>query len=218
MSPRDPEGTADAGRFPWPPTEDEAPLAAFGETWKSATFEPGRFFGRVPRQAGTGAALVYYLVLVLVVAGATLFWESLSLFIGPLEDSGLGGEMGFEAVSPLVGFLLTPVILLVMLFLSAAVTHGFLSLFNAGRHGFGTTLRVFCYAYSPGLFGVIPLIGGVLGSVWMIVLLIIGLRGAHETEGWKAALAVLLPFALLLGTMILAFMMLLATGAALLGG
>lgn len=209
-------GDAGAGtRFPWPPSEDESALGSFGATWKGATFKPRAFFGRIPREAGTGAALLYYLALVLIVAGASLFWDSLALFSAPLDDA-LG--MGMEPVSPIVSFLLTPAILLVMLFISAAITHGLLSLFDGGRHGFGTTIRVFCYAYSPGLFGVIPLLGGLVGSVWMVVLLIIGLREAHETDGWKAAVAVLLPFILLLGLVTLAFIMVAAAGAALLGG
>lgn len=202
--------------FPWPPSEDEPILGSFAETWKRSTFEPGTFFDRVPRTGGTGAAIVYYLVLVVVVAGASLFWDSLALFGAPLDETAL--DMGMDSISPIVSFLLTPGILLVMLFVSAAITHGILSLFNGGRHGFGTTVRVFCYAYSPGLFGVVPLLGGLVGSVWMVVLLIIGLREAHETETWKSAVSVLLPFLLLLGLLTVAILMVAAAGAALLGG
>lgn len=204
--------------FPWPPAETDPVLPAFGETWRSATFDPAAFFRRVPRDGGTGAAVLYFLVIVLLVAGATLFWESLSLFSGQLARDGLAAELGVRPVSPLVSFLFTPVLLLVMLWLGAAVTHMLLSLFDGGRHGFGTTIRVFAFAYSPALFGVIPWIGGLIGSLWMLVLLIIGLREAHEVDGWKAAVAVLLPFALLLGLLVLAFLLVMAAGAALLGG
>lgn len=210
-------GEAEAGRgFPWPPAENESILGSFAETWKRATFAPGTFFDRVPRTDGTGAALLYYMALVLVVAGASLFWDSLGMFRAPLDDTTLGTEL--TPLSPVVGFLLTPAILLFMLFVSAAITHGILSLVNGGRHGFGTTLRVFCYAYSPGLFGIVPILGGIVGSAWMVVLLIIGLRDAHATEGWKPAVAVLLPFLLLLALMTLAILMVAAAGAALLGG
>lgn len=203
--------------FPWPPPEDGSITTAFGETWKKATFDPASFFSRVPRTHGTGAAVLYYLVIVLIVAGAALFWDSLALFGGGLEETALAGGMDPGSISPIVGFLFTPVILLVMLVVSAGITHALLALFDGARHGFGTTVRVFCYAYSPGVFGVIPLFGGLVGSVWMVVLLIIGLRHAHETEGWKTAVAVLLPVALLVGFMVLALMMVMATGAALLG-
>lgn len=208
------EGTRD---FPWPPADGVSPLTAFGETWKTATFEPARFFRRVPRDHGTGAAVAYYLVIALLVAGATLFWESLSLFAGQAGDDGLASELGMDSVSPLVTFLLTPAMLLLMLAVSSAVTHMLLSLFDGVQHGFGTTVRVFSYAYSPGLFGVIPLVGGVVGSLWTVVLLIIGLREAHQTDGWKTALAVLLPFVLLIGLMVVAVLIVMASGTALLG-
>lgn len=212
------EPAAGDATFPWPPPEEGPVLASFGETWKGATLEPSSFFSRIPRERGTGAALLYYLIIVLLVAGATLFWESFSLFTGGFDDGGMASELGVEAINPLTSFLMTPAILLGMLFVAAGITHGLLRIFAAGRHGFSTTLRVFCYAYSPGLFGIVPLLGGLIGSVWMVVLLIIGLREAHATDGWKPAVAVLLPFALLMGLMILALMMLLATGAGIMGG
>lgn len=206
------------GRFPWPPGEDDSVLARFGETWRSATFDPGRFFARVPRDGGTGAALLYYLVVGVLVAGATLFWDALSLQTGTFSQSGLAAELGVQAVSPVVRFFFAPLVLLVTLFVGAAVSHMILSLFDGTRHGFGTTVRVFAYAYSPGLFGVIPLLGGLVGSFWMLVLLIIGLREAQDTAGWKAAVAVLLPFVLLLGLFMVALLMLAAAGAAIMGG
>ena len=201
--------------FPWPPGESEAILATFAETWRSATFSPAGFFRRVPRDHGTPAALAYYLGLVLLVAGVTLFWDSLSTFAGatmgrewvPQEGAGL---------HPLVTFLLTPAILFFSLFLSAAVSHVLLLLLGGAEHGFGTTVRVFAYAYSPGLFGIVPLLGAIVGGIWMVVLLIIGLREAHETDGWKSGVAVLLPLVLMLGMLAIGFMLMLAAGAALL--
>lgn len=201
--------------FPWPPGDNDSIVARFGETWRSATFDPAAFFRRVPRDNGTGAAVLYYLVIGVLVAGATLFWESLTFFSGPSGD--LAAELGIQPMNPVVSFLLTPAVLLGMLFVSAAVTHMLLSLFDGVRHGFGTTVRTFAYAYSPGLFGVVPWIGGLVGSIWMLVLLIIGLREAHEVEGWKAAVAVLLPLFLLVGLMIFSFLVLMTAGAALLG-
>ncbi len=209
---------AGAAPFPWPPAEEEPVLPAFGLTWKRATFEPAAFFRLLPRDRGTGAALVYYLSIVFLVAGANLFWESLSLFAGAGQGGELASRLGIEAISPITTFLLTPALLLAILFVAAGMAHALLRVLGDGQHGFGTTVRTFCYAYSPGLFAVVPLIGGPVGSIWMVVLLIIGLREAHGTEGWKPAVAILLPFALLIGLMMFAFLMLVAAGAAVMGG
>lgn len=199
--------------FPWPPGEGDPVVARFGETWRSATFDPTAFFRRIPRSHGTGAAVLYYLVLGVLVAGVTLFWDSLALASGP---DGFAAELGLEPVNPVVGFFLTPGALLVALFVSAAASHMILSLFDGVRHGFGTTIRVFAYAYSPGLFGVVPWLGGLVGSIWMVVLLVIGLREAQEVDGWKAAVAVLLPLALLLALLAVAVMAAVFAGEALL--
>lgn len=198
--------------FPWAPPEDGSVLGSFGETWKSASLEPGEFFARIPRDGGTGAAVVYYLIIGVLVAGANLFWQSLGgggAGEGNLAQLGMG-----EGIHPVVNFLLSPAFLLFGLVLAGGVTHMMLLLVGGGTHGFGTTLRVFCYAYSPQLLGVIPVAGSIIGTIWMLVVAIIGLRSAHETPTWKPVLAVMLPFLALMGMAAVAFMML-AAGAAL---
>jgi hypothetical protein len=204
--------TAEPTGFPWPPPEDGALLSAFGETWRSATFDPGAFFRRLPTSHGTGPALLYYLVLGILLAGVALFWDMTGVFTQAAGDEALAAELGFGTIDPVISFLLAPLLLLLALFVSAGVVHLLLLVFGGAGGGFGTTLRVFCYAYSPMVFGVVPLLGTAVGSIWMLVLAIIGLREAHRTDGWKAAVAVLLPFVLLLGFVAFAVMMV-AAGA-----
>ena len=189
--------------FPWPPPEDGPILAAFAATWKGATFDPGSFFAETPRDHGTGAALLYYLVIGILVAGAGLFWESIPLMTDTIPQESWLAELGYGPVSPLASFLLTPVVLMASIAVSAGVVHVLLLMFNGANHGFGTTIRVFSYAHSPAIFGVVPIIGPLIGGIWSVVLAIIGLREAHETDGWKPVVAVLLP---LVGLMILFIM------------
>ena len=107
----------------------------------------------------------------------------------------------------------------------AAIRHGreldatarmVLLVFGAAQNGFNATIRVFCYAYSPMAFGVVPVLGHVVGTIWMVVIAIIGLREAHRTETWRATVAVLLPFFLFIAFIVTAVLFLLAAGAALL--
>lgn len=200
------------GRFPWPPSEDGSILGSLGETWKSATFAPGDFFSRIPRDGGTGAAVLYYLAIGILVAGASLFWDTIGGGAG-LDDETLA-EMG-AAAQPAVRFLLSPLILLVALALTSGVVHLVLLLLRGTQHRFDTSVRVFCYAYSPMLFGVVPVVGAIVGALWMLGLAIIGLKEAHETVTWKPALAVLLPFFLFLGAALIALATIIATGAVL---
>jgi hypothetical protein len=198
--------------FPWPPAEGGSVPGGFGETWKSASLGPVAFFRQIPRDGGTGAAVLYYLVVGILVAGATLFWEAL----------GTGARFGDEVVAdgagvrPAVTFLLSPIILILALGLAAGVTHLVLLLLRGAGHGMDTTVRVFCYAYSPMILGIVPVVGTIAGTLWMIVIAIVGLREAHGTETWKPAVAILFPFLLLMGLAAFALMTVLA-GAALLG-
>jgi hypothetical protein len=208
----DQQERAVAAGFPWPPGDDDSILAAFGETWKSAAFDPRSFFRLVPRHGGTGAAFLYYLVVGMLVAGAGLFWSA----VGP---GALGqdrvAELGVE-VAPLTSFLLTPLILTIGLAVSAGITHLMLLIVRGATEGIGTTTRVLCYAYSPMILGVIPLIGGLVGVIWMLVVAVVGLGAAHQVPTWKPALAVILPFLILMGLVFLALMAVLAAGAAIL--
>ena len=49
-----------------------------------------------------------------------------------------------------------------------------------------------------------PLVGTVVGAIWSVVLTIAGLRYAHATSGWRAAVAVLLPLFVVLAFGVLA--------------
>ena len=203
--------------FPWPPPEDGPILTAFAATWKGATFDPGRFFAETPRDQGTGPAVLYYLIIGIMVAGATLFWDSMPFVTQGMGDDPLT-QLGYGGVSPLVRFLLAPAILLFGLLVNAAVVHVLLLIFNGADHGFGTTVRVFCYSYSPSIFGVVPLLGTLVGGIWAVVLAIIGLREAHEAKAWKPAVAVLLPLVATIILFTLVFVAVFMTGNALPAG
>jgi hypothetical protein len=99
---------------------------------------------------------------------------------------------------PVIQFLLSPLFLLVSLGISFVVQHLILLLVGGARRGPGTTLRALSFSYSPALFAIVPIVGALVGGIWTIVLAIIGLREGHQTDGWRAATAVLLPVVALL--------------------
>jgi hypothetical protein len=187
--------------FPWPPASGTSAFDAFIATWKQSCFRPTSFFQRMPREDDYGWVIAYYLVIGIVVSGIELFWHSV------LGDWSVMGTLVPESESrfgSIVQFLLSPLILIVTLYLVTSACHLVLMMFRGAQHGFETSSRVFAFSYGPAVFAAVPIVGNLVAFVWMIALAITGLREAHQTDGAKAAVAVLLPVFLLISVMVLA--------------
>ena len=62
-----------------------------------------------------------------------------------------------------------------------------------GEHWPYGGIWVVAYTQATQLFGIIPIVGGFIASIYALVLHIIGLREAHEITTGRAALAVFIP-------------------------
>lgn len=100
------------------------------------------------------------------------------------------------AIQLIVGLVITPLVALIVLFIWTAIVHLMLTLLGGANRGFAATLRVMCYAQTTQIAVVLPGLGGFIAFVWRLILEVVGLSQAHETEGWKAAVAVFLPLLL----------------------
>ena len=69
--------------------------------------------------------------------------------------------------------------LFVGIFLAAGIYHLFVMLFR-GKGGFKATFHVICYASATMLCGVIPLVGGVIGGIWGMIVGIKGYKHVHQ--------------------------------------
>lgn len=114
------------------------------------------------------------------------------------QDNLFLSKFGF-GVSGFVIFdlILTPVKVGIGLFIFAGIFHLCLMLFGGATRSFETTFRVNAYAVGAAyLFCLVPMCGGLVAFVYLIVLLTIGLARAHQTTTGKALMAVLAPFIL----------------------
>jgi hypothetical protein len=186
------EGVLPVGDFPWPPAEGESLVGAAAATWRGASLSPRSFFAALPAEGSLGAALLYYVPLGILVSGANLLWTMTSDGMRAERDAVLS-TTDATAISPLLQFLFSPLILLVSLFLAAGVVHLLLKAFGGVGRGYGFTVRLFAFAYSPQLLAVVPVVGAPVGFVWMVVVAIIGVREGHGTTTARAAAAVLIP-------------------------
>jgi hypothetical protein len=101
--------------------------------------------------------------------------------------------VGTSVLSIILIFIIAIPMILAMNFVSAGITHLCLSLFKGTSKSYEATYRVVAYSYSAWIFSVIPCIGGMVAAIWALVCTIIGLSKVHQTEGWRAAVGVLLP-------------------------
>jgi len=173
-------------------------LPAIWQTWAAACFRPREFFSSVGNNQALTPALLF---------GVGCVW--IGLFIVSLWVAMLPPYPGeYEQVQLVINVVrmcccgwIYP---LIGVFLGGLLLHLFLALFGGANRGLTTTLRVVAYAQAPALFSIVPILGSCVGSVWGLVLCIIGLAAAHRTETWRAVLAVFVPCVLCIGIGIIA--------------
>lgn len=190
-------GGATGGGAPGPaatgPPAWEDPAGSFPdnlvETWRESLLEPTRFFRRVGRGTPFSRPLLYFLIVTVIGAFFTLWWQTIGLW-----PRGLGGGGATAGEVPaIVGFFASPFAGLIGLGLWAVVLHLFIVLFVPGRRPLAATARLLCYASGPTVFSVVPFLGPLVGLGWSVVLQVVGVREVHRTTTGRAAAAVLLP-------------------------
>lgn len=195
-----PPSVAAADGLPW-----EAPnagLASLFPTVGQFVASPIRAFAKMSLTVDLVRPIAYFVVFVLVGAVVSqvwniVLWESLMGMVRDLLPPQLQSMLQRpSALQIALGLIVSPLLSLIILFVWSGVVHLVLTLLGGGSAGFAATLRTVCYARTADVATVVPLAGGLVAFVWRRVLEIIGLSEAHRTDGWKAALAVLVPIML----------------------
>ncbi len=152
---------------------------------------------------------VLYAVIIGTISG--VFGAAWQLFLGSLgtiaERAGFE-EFAFHTGFVLVFMVLSPVFALIGLFIGAGIYHVMLLLVGGAKRGFSITLRAVAYGMTPGLLGIVPFCGGIIGGIWSMVLTMMGAIHGQETDGWRAVLAYFLPVIFCCGAGIVLFGML----------
>lgn len=189
---------------PWEYRRQIGRINALFMTWKQALFSPVRFFHTMPIVGDYRGPLLYGVFWTLVGSAGGVVWRLL-LFIYPTIVEFLGGkliqislQLSRMYVIAAVLFLLSPILALMLLLVACAIYHAFVALL-ARRHGvFETTLRVVCYSSSTNAFYFVPFVGALVGGLWQLVLVTVGLKEAHRISYPAAITVVLVPFTLVL--------------------
>ena len=154
------------------------------------------------RKADLGDALKYFLVLVLVntVLSVIISLVALSSIWAAYSSifEGLGIALPAAAGFGIVIFAILMIfVTLLALFIGAAWLHLWVYILG-GRKGYLETLKAIAYGDTPSLLlGWIPVIG-IIGGIWSLILLILGIRELHEISTGRAALALILAIVVLM--------------------
>jgi hypothetical protein len=188
-------GLAARSGLPWENRAGRGLVAAFVETLQMVLTRPGEAFTVMRREGGLGGPLVYGLIGgclgAIVSFGFSFALQTMGFAIGNRAPWGNYAVLGAGGLAFLI---LAPIGVIVGLFIGSAIIHLCLMLVGGARHSYETTFRVLAFTQgSTGILQMIPICGGVIAGIWAIVVNCIGLARAHETETWRAVVAVFLP-------------------------
>jgi hypothetical protein len=183
----------------WEQKQELGVLNAIFLTIRDVLFKPSDTFANMKREGGIGNPLLYALIVgTPSVMLGVIFTQALNLIISGVA----GGTDGFLAamiqsiIAVVIWMFLSPILIAVGSFVGAGMNHLCLMIVGAANRDFETTYRTCCYCISVSVIGIIPFCGAIAVTIWQTVLLIIGLSKTHEITTGKAAIAVLIPFAL----------------------
>jgi hypothetical protein len=189
--------------LPW--EEPSAGLGSIVPTAMAFVTRPSSAFAQMSLTVDLIRPLAYFVACALAAACVSQLWGFL-LYDKMLDIVRAMMGPQFEKIQPfmnrpgglqlVVALVITPLIVLIVLFIWSGIVHLTLTLLGGANRGFSATLRVMCYAQTSQIAVIVPIVGGLISFVWRLVLEIIGLSQAHKTDPWKAALAVFLPLLL----------------------
>ncbi len=165
--------------------------AFFGTIWEVLS-HPSQFFARMPVDKGLIRPMVFALVMGVFGGMVGLLYQFLMIYFlgGIFESQDFGNLQAPMMIGSAIGL---PIITIIGVFIISGILHVCLMIVRGNQEGFEATFRVVAYAMSTEVFAVVPFLGGLIGSVYSLVIWILGTREAHRTTTGKAALAVLLP-------------------------
>jgi len=190
-------GQADAAageKAPWERRAELGVVSAWLQTLKAVITGPSGFFERLDKTEQSNACLFIPIINQTIVATASFVWGL--LFAGMIAAATGDGKSPLAAMlfvqggMGVVAIVVAPLAAVIGVYVGAGLTHLFLAVTKKATAPFQQTMRCWCYASSPGIFGVVPIVGAIAG-LWSIVVQIIAIMKLHRTSGGIATLAVL---------------------------
>jgi hypothetical protein len=190
----------------WEDRENIGFFPAIAGTLRAVLFHPAQTFASLKQTGGFASPLLYFVLLSSVMFAVFALYQMAGSAVNPAVLGPQFEHVPKTAITvALIGsILISPARYVVTAFLSSGITHLCLKLLGGANRPFETTFRVICYAQaSAAVLNILPVFGSLIGMIWGACCIIIGLREAHGTGGWKATLALVLPGLLCCGLLVI---------------
>jgi hypothetical protein len=178
---------------------------AFLTTFRQVLFEPGPTFARLPLNGKLARPTGFFVAVVgiqlLVSLGLQMALVLMRGAFPQLEEEQKIAPAMLATLLPAMAVVLF-VLLIGVNFVMAAIYHLLLMLLGGATKGYEGTYKVICYSQAAQIISIVPCIGPIAAVVWYLIASITGLQKVHQTEGWKAAVAMLIPYILCIGTLV----------------
>jgi hypothetical protein len=183
------------GGLPWEHRQELGFFKAYFDTVIMVLTKPGEAFALMKTEGDMMGPMLFALIggCAGIIVSVLLQLALHSIGFMANRQSAMFG-LGVVGIWSLLYIVLAPVLVVVGIFLVSGVLHLCLMMVGGAKKSFETTFRVVCFSSgSTYLLSMIPFCGGMIAGVWNVVVEIIGLARAHETDTGKAVMAVLLP-------------------------
>jgi hypothetical protein len=199
-------GVKERGRM-LPPWERRAEIGlreGIIQTVKQVAFSPRVFFRHTAAEGGVTEALAFGILFGSIGLMLELFWQVLtgegslsSIQVDFMGDYGTG--FVFLAATVLCPFAAT-----VMICVTSLVVHLLLSVVGAAKNGFEATFRAVAYSQAAQFWALIPYVGGLVATLWLVVVQLVGIREIHEVSYTRVLIAFFIPVALVVAMLMAA--------------
>jgi hypothetical protein len=189
----------------WERRSDIGLWGGVSQTLKAVLFSPTHFFKHTAVEGGLKEPLAFGLLTGSLGMMFEIFWQFLFVFVGKgltvFADTlfgpyaMIGAFLGAMALCPFLTFF--------AILMTTLITHVLLILVRGGRNGFEATFRVTSFCQAAQVWGVVPIIGGLIGAFWFFTTQVIGLREMHEISYLRVALALMIPLVFILLLLVL---------------
>jgi hypothetical protein len=201
--------------LPWDDREQRGFLNAFLETLMMVLTKPAEAFTAMRREGGFAGPIIYALIGGCAGALVSFFFSFALQAMGvAAANKSSFSLLAGAGIGSIFFIIIIPVFIVIGLFIGSAIMHLCLMIVGGAKESFETTFRVMAFSQgSTGVIQMIPICGAFIAAIWGIVVNCIGLARAHETDTWRAVLAVFLPIIVCCGGGFFILMMFGALGA-----